>query len=96
MGVVLRGLQRGDTVSVRRTDGSTAIFTITDVRRYHKTAFPTQLVYGPRPAPVLRLITCTGEFDAATGHYADNLVVFARLAPDLHPDQATDLAAGRA
>jgi hypothetical protein len=42
-----------------------------------KNAFPTQAVYGPTPGPTLRLITCDGAFDSATGHYADNLIVFA-------------------
>jgi len=34
-------------------------------------------VYGPTPGPVLRLITCTGDFDHTTGHYRDNAVVTA-------------------
>ena len=89
-------LRRGAAILVSHPGGTTDRFLIIRTAVYPKTAFPTQLVYGPRPAPVLRLITCTGRFDAATGHYADNLVVFARLAPDMHPDQATDLAAGRA
>ncbi len=92
----LEKLRPGAAILVSHPDGTTDRFLITRTAIYPKTAFPTQLVYGPRPAPVLRLITCIGRFDAATGHYADNLVVFARLAPDLHPDQATDLAAGRA
>jgi hypothetical protein len=28
--------------------------------------------------PELRLITCGGPFDASSGHYLDNIVVFAR------------------
>jgi hypothetical protein len=27
--------------------------------------------------PLLRLITCGGSFDHATGHYRDNLIVYA-------------------
>ena len=38
-------------------------------------AFP-----GQTRAPELRLITCGGPFDQATGHYLDNVVVFARYA----------------
>jgi hypothetical protein len=30
---------------------------------------------------VLRLITCGGSFDRTTGHYRDNVIVYARLAP---------------
>jgi hypothetical protein len=31
------------------------------------------------PTPQLRLITCDGPFDRSTGHYTENLVVFATL-----------------
>jgi hypothetical protein len=31
--------------------------------------------------PVLRLITCGGSFDRSTGHYRDNVIVYARPAP---------------
>ncbi len=75
----LGALQRGDTVDVARADGSVAIFTITDVSRYHKTAFPTQLVYGNTNRADLRLITCGGSFDSNTGHYTDDVIVFASL-----------------
>jgi hypothetical protein len=34
-------------------------------------------VYGPTPDPELRLITCGGAFDYATGHYLSNIVVYA-------------------
>jgi hypothetical protein len=35
---------------------------------------------GTTPArPVLRLITCGGGFDRATGHYRDNLIVYATM-----------------
>jgi large repetitive protein len=89
-------LRPGQAILVTHPGGETDRFLVTGTAVYPKAAFPTNLVYGPQPAPVLRLITCTGRFEAATGHYADNLVVFARLAPDMRPDQATDLAASRA
>jgi hypothetical protein len=37
-------------------------------------------VYGNTPDPQLRLITCGGAFDSTTGHYLDNLIVYANLA----------------
>ena len=49
------------------------------VRRYPKDHFPTQLVYGNTDHAALRLITCGGSFDFSTGHYLDNVVVFATL-----------------
>jgi hypothetical protein len=70
-------LPRGATVFVRRADGSTAAFTVTAVGEYPKSAFPSRAVYGPAAGPVLRIITCGGDFDHATGTYRDNIVAFA-------------------
>ncbi|WP_433200867.1 class F sortase [Dactylosporangium sp. CS-047395] len=75
----LADLAPGDEVSVTRLDGSRAVFAVTKVGRYPKNAFPTDAVYGPVDHAALRLITCGGEFDAATGHYRDNIVAFADL-----------------
>ena len=36
-------------------------------------------MYGNIDHAGLRLITCGGSFNAASGHYEDNLVVFADL-----------------
>jgi hypothetical protein len=72
-------LRRGDTIDIRRTDGTSAVFAVEAVRRFHKTAFPTQLVYGNTDGPALRLISCGGPFDRATGHYLDNVVVTASM-----------------
>jgi hypothetical protein len=47
------------------------------VQTYLKDHFPTQAVYGPTPDAELRLITCGGAFDSATGHYLSNVVVYA-------------------
>jgi sortase (surface protein transpeptidase) len=70
-------LRPGDPVYIRRSDGSTVEFRVTAVRSYLKDHFPTQAVYGPTPDPELRLITCGGAFDSATGHYLSNIVVYA-------------------
>jgi sortase (surface protein transpeptidase) len=75
----LRLLQPGELVYVRRADGSLAVFQVTAVQTYLKTQFPTTAVYGPLPDAQLRLITCGGTFDAATGHYLSNVVVSATL-----------------
>jgi sortase (surface protein transpeptidase) len=75
----LRLLRPGDRVYVRRTDGSLAVFAVTAVHSYLKTGFPTQAVYGPEPNAQLRLITCGGTFDYATGHYLSNVIVYAAL-----------------
>jgi len=75
----LRDLKPGDSVRIRRGDGTVAAFAITELRQYPKNAFPTDAVYGPVPAPELRLITCTGVFDRDRSSYRSNLVVFATL-----------------
>ncbi len=75
----LRRLVAGDVVRIRRSDGSTVRFTVTGVRRYPKDRFPTDAVYGPAPAPELRLVTCGGVFDRAERNYQDNVVVDAVL-----------------
>jgi hypothetical protein len=70
-------LHGGDSVFVKRADGSTAEFRVTSIQTYPKDHFPTQTVYGPTPDAELRLITCGGAFDPATHHYLSNIVVFA-------------------
>ena len=74
-------LSPGNVVHIALADGAQAAFRVYAVREYPKTAFPTSLVYGPTSAPELRLVTCGGRFDARTGHYLDNIVVFARARP---------------
>jgi sortase (surface protein transpeptidase) len=75
----LRLLRPGDRVYVRQAGGSLAVFDVTAVHSYLKTRFPTGAVYGPVPAAELRLITCGGTFDYATGHYLSNVIVYADL-----------------
>jgi sortase (surface protein transpeptidase) len=73
----LHELTAGDKVYVRRADGTLVEFRVTLVQKYLKDHFPTEDVYGPVPDPELRLITCGGAFDRATGHYLSNIVVYA-------------------
>ncbi|GEL99305.1 class F sortase [Cellulomonas terrae] len=75
----LAELAVGDEILVGRTDGSVVVFRTTGVTRYPKDAFPTDLVYGDLDHAGLRLVSCGGEFDAATGHYEDNVIAFAEL-----------------
>lgn len=77
----LSELRPGDRISVGRADESVATFVVDDVRRYPKDDFPTEVVYGDIDHAGLRLLTCGGVFDASTGHYRDNIVVFASLIP---------------
>ena len=70
-------LKKGDDIYVKRADGTTAEFRVTENRTYPKDHFPTDTVYGPTPDAELRLITCGGTFDSVTGHYLSNIIVYA-------------------
>jgi hypothetical protein len=75
----LGALVPGNTVDVTRADGTVAVFRVTGVRSYPKADWPWQLIFGSTNYAALRLITCGGTFDYATGHYLSNTVVFASL-----------------
>ena len=75
----LRQLRPGDEVRVTRADGTVAVFRVDRSEQFPKDQFPTQRVYGDVDHPALRLITCGGSFDRSTGHYRDNVVVYASL-----------------
>ncbi|MGB5760351.1 MAG: class F sortase [Acidimicrobiales bacterium] len=78
----LRRLQPGDTVQIDRVDGSAVTYAVDRVEKHPKNAFPTETVYGPTPEPVLRLVTCGGDFDRDARSYKDNVIVFANLVED--------------
>jgi hypothetical protein len=75
----LKNLKPGDIIQVLRTDGSTAQFRVTWLQSVSKTAFPWTAVLGPTGYPALRLVTCGGPFDYRTGHYIDNIIVYATV-----------------
>jgi Sortase domain len=75
----LGGLRPGDNVEVKLADGTIAVFRITGVRQYLKSKFPAKTIYAATAFAALRLITCGGDFDSATGHYLSSTVVFASL-----------------
>lgn len=75
--VHLGQLHAGDEILVTLSTQDVEKFRVTSMERAPKAAFPAASVYGPVPAPELRLITCDGVFDSSTGHYTDNLIVFA-------------------
>lgn len=75
----LHQMRPGDTINITRADGSTPVFRVTRVRQFPKNQFPTKMVYGNIDHAALRLITCGGSFNSQSGHYDDNIVVFADL-----------------
>ena len=80
----LGALQPGNRIEVTLADGVTAVFRVTGVRQYAKDEFPAKIVYAQAGYPALRLITCGGDFDGATGHYLSSVVVFASLDSAAH------------
>lgn len=76
----LKNLRPGDEIRINREDGSTVLFRVTWIQVVSKASFPWHAVLGPVSDPELRLVTCGGPFDYRTGHYLDNIVVYAHLA----------------
>jgi LPXTG-site transpeptidase (sortase) family protein len=70
-------LKRGDSIRVTVAGGRTIRFRVDGVERWPKAKFPTKRVFGKTRAATLRLITCSGAFDRASGHYVDNTIVYA-------------------
>jgi LPXTG-site transpeptidase (sortase) family protein len=76
----LRELRVGQTITIRLKDGSTVRYVADSTIRVPKSRFPTNRVYAQTKQPTLRLITCAGRMNAATGYHPDNYIVFASLA----------------
>ena len=76
----LGALRPGNHIDVKLADGITAVFRVTGVRQYAKDEYPANTIYAPADYAALRLITCGGDFDTATGQYLSSVVVFASLA----------------
>ncbi len=76
----LTSMRSGDKVQIAQVSGKVITFDVYQVKTYAKDKFPTAQVYGNTQTPELRLITCGGDFNPATGHFRDNTVVYARQA----------------
>lgn len=76
----LRHLAEGDRVIVRMPGRPPARYVVQGSEQVSKGRFPTRRVYARTRGATLRLITCSGSFDRTSGHYRDNLVVYARAA----------------
>jgi hypothetical protein len=73
----LRGLDRGDPVTVTGTDGRKRAYRVVAREIYTKTAIPLDRYFARDGAPRLTLITCGGPFDPKTHYYRDNVVITA-------------------
>ncbi len=68
-------LTLGAAIEVTATRG-VLTYQVQAIRAYSKNTLPAD-VFNPKGPPLLVLITCGGPFDAATGHYRDNIVIYA-------------------
>ena len=73
----LRELRRGQRIHVVRRDGSTAVFRVARRENTPKDRLPADRIWNDTRRPVLRLVTCGGEFDYETRHYTENVIVYA-------------------
>lgn len=74
----LRDVRLGDLVIVRRQDGTVLNFEVDGMQGYPAGQLPVSAVFGPAPAPELRLVSCPAT-DGQPAGYLQNLVVSARL-----------------
>ncbi len=76
----LAELQAGDSIVVHAGDGTARTFAAEQSEQTPKDELPADRIWGDTDRPVLRLITCGGSFDSSTGHYRDNVIVYAGAA----------------
>lgn len=76
----LGALRPGARVALADAAGTVQEFRVVGRERYAKSRIPLDRYFARDGARRLTLITCGGPFDAATGHYRDNVVVTAEPA----------------
>jgi len=70
-------LRPGEPIYVTLGRHHYARYFVRSVRELPKTSFPTTDIFGDTHARRLWVITCGGDFDYATHHYLDNIIVSA-------------------
>ena len=75
----LRLLKSGDLIQVADRNGRVVNFKVERLKQVPKDNFPTKEVYDMTSSPTLRLVTCGGKFNRSSGHYLDNVIVFASV-----------------
>lgn len=75
----LKDLKKGDMVYIKGKDGKTLTFEVYDMKAYPRDSAPVYKIFGYTAAHVVRLLTCTGNFDYSAGTHQERLVVSAKL-----------------
>ena len=70
----LKNARPGTIVALTTADGRTRTYRVTSVKTMLKAQLPTS-IWSQKGSTHLVLVTCGGPFDAAAGHYRDNIVV---------------------
>ena len=73
-------LEPGDEIAVETASGGRHVFVASGSEQQLKEQLPTDRIWSDDDEPVLRLITCGGEFDSAAGSHRDNVIVYAEQA----------------
>lgn len=73
----LRELAPGNEIRVHGADGETFTWTMDSSELVDKDRLPTDRIWNDTEQPVLRLITCGGEFDRSARSYRSNVIVYA-------------------
>jgi hypothetical protein len=76
----LSEVEPGDEIHIHTADGEIVTFVAGDKEMTPKDELPVDRIWDGSPEPVLRLITCGGEFDRGTRHYTHNWTVYAEQA----------------
>lgn len=75
----LRELEPGDVIEVHGAGGDIARFVVESSEQELKEALPADRIWNDTTEPVLRLITCGGDFDRSRRSYRSNIIVYAAL-----------------
>jgi LPXTG-site transpeptidase (sortase) family protein len=70
-------LRSGDEVTVEHADGTSTTFVVRRREQQLKEELPVDRIWNDTSKPVLRLITCGGDFDEEQRSYRSNVIVFA-------------------
>lgn len=73
----LTRVEEGAEVVVELDDGTSTTYTVVGGEQVAKSNLAVDEIFRRDGDPVLRLVTCTGDWSPRTGHYTDNLVISA-------------------
>ena len=72
-------LKAGDVIEVRSKSGQTLTYKVYNSARYKLADVPLQDLFNKKDGKYLNLVTCVGQWDAASSSYSDRLIVYAKL-----------------